>query len=179
MSSMAVERTGVAVAALSASLALDLLTTVIEVSNADERERWMETARRESETLQRAAAEDVAAYNRYLACMRPPKASQEERDDALRLAIAIPLKAAHSAAAGIDLCVETARCVRASVAADLGVATVLLVGSVRAMLLCVDANLRLLNAEDLYLAAIRAERRELEERASGNANAALRTVTGE
>jgi formiminotetrahydrofolate cyclodeaminase len=174
---MPVERTGVAVAALNASLALDLLSTVIEVSNPERREQWLETARHESGNLQRAATEDVAAYNRYLACLSGQDSSGLASDDALRVAIAIPLRAAYSAAAGVDLCLHAARTVRASVAADLGVATELLAGSVRAMLLCVDANLRLLDAGDPYLAAVRAERRELEERANGNADAALRIVS--
>jgi formiminotetrahydrofolate cyclodeaminase len=175
---MPVERTGVAVAALNASLALDLLSTVIEVSNPEQREPWLDTARLESEHLQRAAKEDVAAYNRYLACLRrPSKASPQDLDRALRVAIAIPLRAAYSAAAGIDLCLTAAGSVRASVAADLGVVTELLAGSVRAMLLCVDANLRLLDAGDPYLAAVRHERRELEDRANGNADAALRLAS--
>jgi formiminotetrahydrofolate cyclodeaminase len=175
---MPVERTGVAVAALSASQALDLLSIVIEVSNPDQRERWLESARQESENLQRAAKEDVAAYNRYLACLRrPSKASPQDLDRALRVAIAIPLRAAHCAAAGIDLCLTAAGSVRAAVAADLGVATELLAGSVRAMLRCVDANLRLLDAGDPYLAAVRDERRELEERASASTSSALRLVS--
>jgi formiminotetrahydrofolate cyclodeaminase len=175
---MPVERTGVAVAALSASLALDLLSTVIEVSNPEQREPWLETARLESENLERAAKEDVAAYNRYLAARRrPSNASPQDLDRALRVTIAIPLRAAYSAAAGVDLCLTAARTVRASVAADLGVATELLAGSVRAMLLCVDANLRLLDAGDPYLAAVRDERRELEERANADADAALRLAS--
>jgi len=185
---MPVERTGVAVAASSASLALDLLSVVIEVSNPGQRDAWIEIAHQESGNLQRAAAEDVAAYNRYLSCLRPPRTSeaeapvktpqlsQQDLHHALRVAIAIPLRAAYSAAAGIDLCLAAAPSARTSVAADLGVATELLAGAVRAMLLCVDANLRLLYPSDPYLTSVRAERRELEDRASGQAAAALRIV---
>jgi formiminotetrahydrofolate cyclodeaminase len=179
---MPVERTGVAVAASSASLALDLLSVVIEVSNPGQRDAWLAIARQESGNLRQAATEDVAAYNRYLACLRPPKAteaeqppgtSQQDQQHALRAAIAIPLRAACSAAAGIDLCLNAKPSVRSSVAADLGVATELLAGAVRAMLLCVDANLRLLDPADPYLASVRAERRELEDRANGQAAAVL------
>jgi formiminotetrahydrofolate cyclodeaminase len=185
---MPVDRTGVAVAASSASLALDLLSVVIEVSNPGQRGAWLEIARQESENLQRAAADDVAAYNRYLSCLRPPRDSEAESpsrapqpsqadlQNALRVAIAIPLRAAYSAAAGIDLCLDAAPSVRTSVAADLGVAAELLAGAVRAMLLCVDANLRLLDPSDPYLTSVHAERWELEERANGQAAAALRIV---
>jgi formiminotetrahydrofolate cyclodeaminase len=161
---MPVDRTGVATAAVAASLALDLLSKVIEVSKPVQQVEWLAAVRRESDNLRRAANEDVAAYNLYLQCVRT-SAGPEELQRALRGTIEVPMNAARSAVAGIELCVAIADSVRASVAADLGVAAALLAGAVRGIVGCVDANLRLAPRESDYEAA-RAERRDLEERAN-------------
>jgi formiminotetrahydrofolate cyclodeaminase len=148
-----IERTGVGTAAASASLALELLAKVIEVSKPARRDEWVDIARRAAEDLARAAEDDVRAYNRYLALGQA----------ALRGTIEVPMKAARSAMAGIELCTVMADFVKASVAADLGVAEELLTGAARGILLCVDVNLRTVGSDPEY-DAVREERRALGER---------------
>jgi hypothetical protein len=149
---MAVDNTGVATAARCASLALDLLAQVIAVSNPPQQQERITAARRESENLLRAAAEDIAAYNRYLI-------GRELGD-----AIEVPMRALRSAVAGIELCTAMVTEVKASVAADLGVARALLQGAVRGIGLCLAANLRSAGDDERY-APWRTEWRDLEDRA--------------
>ncbi|HXP83718.1 MAG TPA: cyclodeaminase/cyclohydrolase family protein [Bryobacteraceae bacterium] len=173
---MPIDRTGVATAAVAASLALDLLSKVIEVSKPVQQDEWLAAARREADTLRRAADEDVTAYNVYLQCART-SAGPEEQERALRGTIEVPMNAARAAVAGIELCVAMADSVRASVTADLGVAAALLAGAVRGMMLCVDANLPATAAHDLYYEAVRTERRDLEERANRSVSAVVARAT--
>jgi formiminotetrahydrofolate cyclodeaminase len=161
---MPVDRTGVATASEAAGLALDLLSKVIEVSKPVQRDAWLAAVRREADNLRRAANEDVAAYNLYLQRVRT-SAGPEELEWALRGTIDVPMNAARAAVAGIELCVAVADIVRASVAADLGVAAALLAGAVRGIGLCVDANLRVAAPDDSDYEAVRTERRDLEDRA--------------
>jgi formiminotetrahydrofolate cyclodeaminase len=168
---MPVDRTGVATAAVAASLALDLLSKVIEVSKPVQQDEWLAAVQREADNLRRAADEDVAAYNLYLQCVRT-SAGPEDLQGALRGTIEVPMNAARAAVAGIELCIAVTDSVRASVAADLGVAAALLAGAVRGIVLCVDANLRAA-ADDAHYEAVRIERRDLEERANRAANVIL------
>jgi formiminotetrahydrofolate cyclodeaminase len=167
---MPVDRTGVATAAMAASAALDLLSNVIEISKPAEQADWANAARSEADTLRRTAAEDVAAYNRYLQRSRS-SATAEDMQSALRETIEVPMRAARAAAKGLELCASMAGRAKASVAADLGVAAALLVGAVRGILLCVDANLPAHTQSDAHLEAVRIERRGLEDRARRDARA--------
>lgn len=151
---------GVTAAAVSARLGLALLIKTLEITanrraftgEAAKLRLWINNARRYSEILAEAANDDIVA------------APERKR-------IEIPMNAARSAAAGLDLCAEAAGFVHGPVAADLGAAAALLCASVRAILLCVDSNAGQLEAE---------ERRELERHALarqqsiiGQASAAL------
>jgi hypothetical protein len=73
-----------------------------------------------------------------------------------RKRVEIPMNAARSAGAGLDLCAEAAGLARGALAADVAVAAALLCAAVRAILLCVDSNVGASEAE---------ERRELERHA--------------
>lgn len=157
---MPIDRTGVATAAESAALALELLSRVIEVSKPEQRGPWLAAVRGQGEILRRAAQEDVAAYNVYLSCVRN-SAPVVELQQAIRGTIEVPLRAARAAMAGLEMCAAMADCVSASVAADLGVAATLLDSAVRGIGLCVDANLRL----GTTVEAVGMEQRELEQRA--------------
>jgi formiminotetrahydrofolate cyclodeaminase len=82
---------------------------------------WIEAARKEADALAEAANDDITG-------------------EAERKRIEIPMIAARAAAAGLDLCAEAAGVVRGALAADIGVAAMLLCGAVRAIVLCVDSN---------------------------------------
>ena len=154
---MPVDNTGVATAARCASLALELLAQVIDVSKPPERDAWAARARQESEALRRFAEEDIAAYNRYL---------ESKQATSLRDAIEIPMKAAHAVIVGTELCAAIAKSVKAALAADLRVAAALLSAALRGILQCVHVNLQAAGDDPGY-ADVRAELRELKSRIGG------------
>lgn len=148
---------GVAIAAVSASFALGLLAKALAVSgrksthSADTArlEPLAATARAESSRMLQLAADDAAAFEAYLASARLPRATEQEQlerrralDDALRRTIDVPLAAARSAAAGLELCVEAVSMTHRVVLADLGTAATLLSGALRAFRLCAESNVR-------------------------------------
>ena len=137
-------------------------------SHRGQLQELLETAGAESDRLKRAADEDRAAYAAYRYASLLPRATEQERverrsamQSTLQKATETPLQAARSAVRAIELCAEAATLARGDVAADIGGASAILNGSVRAILTSVDANLS--RIED---AALVAERRDLEERAS-------------
>jgi formiminotetrahydrofolate cyclodeaminase len=129
---------GVTAAAVSARFGMALLIKTLEITarrgHAEAVRGWLTAARRYSEILSEAANEDIVGT---------PE----------RKRIEIPMNAVRAAVAGLDLCAEAAEVVRGALAADLGVAALLLCAAVRAVLLCVDSNAGEFEAE---------ERRELE-----------------
>jgi formiminotetrahydrofolate cyclodeaminase len=116
---------GVTAVAVSARFGLALLIKVLEITarrdGSQHLRLWIEKARKEADVLAEAANNDIAA------------APERKR-------IEIPMIAARSAAAGLDLCAEAAGSVRGALAADLGVAAMMLCAAVRGILLCVDSN---------------------------------------
>jgi formiminotetrahydrofolate cyclodeaminase len=173
----------VAVAAVSAALAVSVLQMVLEVSarksESEPMRELIEAARTEAAQLARLADEDRAAYTEYAKALRLPKASDEERaarrramDLAMLKATETPLAAARSAVAAIELCAEAAGIARGAIAADIGGAAALLAGAVRAILCSVDANLRELPDQPFRREA-EAQRRSLEETAVRQAEAVL------
>jgi glutamate formiminotransferase/formiminotetrahydrofolate cyclodeaminase len=181
----------VSVAAVSAACAVNLVVMVLEITAnrknfSGDRQRvesLVEAALAESERLGRYADEDPAAYARYVRCLRMPKntpAEQEQRDraitNALRRATEVPMAAARGAMAALNVCAEAAEIAHGSVATDLGGAAMLLAGSLRALLLSVDANLAALG-ESEFSDEIAAECTELDERADRQAQAVRKRVT--
>lgn len=153
---------GVAVAAVSASFALGLLGKALEVSarkgthaaNPAPIGPLAAAARAESSRMLELAAEDMAAFEAYLAAARLPQTADRERlerrqalDSALRRAIEVPLAAGRSAAAGLQLCADALPLTHPVVLADLGAAATLLSGALRAFLLCADSNISQLTPE--------------------------------
>jgi formiminotetrahydrofolate cyclodeaminase len=136
---------GVTAAAVSARFGMGLLIKALEITVkrkdfAGDREAvraWLIAAQAYSLILAEAAKDDIAG------------APERKR-------IEIPMNAARSAGAGLDLCAEAVGLVRGALTADVGVAAALLCAAVRAILLCVDSNIGASEA---------GERRELERHA--------------
>lgn len=165
-----------AAAALSASLALRVLKSVLGVvarkHDSVRVRELIEAAQQAAERLVELAAEDGAAYAAYMQARRE---RSEEEQAALRRAIETPMRVARAATNGINLCLETAGYTRGAIAADVAGAAALLAGAVRATLCSVDANLELLD-DQAFLHAIAAERQMLEMHAIRQAEAVFATV---
>ncbi len=150
---------GVAISAVTASLALALLAKVLGIAARKRRfaaergqiDELLHAARAESSRLTSLADEDIEAFNRYL----------ESKHQATRKAIEIPMEAARAGVRGLGLCGEAARIIRGLTASDVASAAALLEGAVRAMLVTVDFNLREMPADEEFSAAIKAERADL------------------
>ncbi len=133
---------GVTAAAVTATLALGLLIKVLEITRSrksfsgdpQQIEKLIRAAAGESSRLAQYADDDIDAYKEYLASRRSA--------GALRLAIEVPLSAAHAAATGVELCAQSADLVPATLAPDLDAARTLLAGALRAMFFSIEANLR-------------------------------------
>ena|SRR5271170_4102623 len=148
---------GVTAAAVSARFGLALLIKALGITlrrkdftgEAETLHGWLRAARRYAEILAEAANDDIGA------------APERKR-------LEIPMIAARTAAAGLDLCAEAAGSVRGTLAADVGVAAELLCSAVRAILLCVDSNVGEHESE---------ERRELERHAMAQQESILEQVS--
>jgi formiminotetrahydrofolate cyclodeaminase len=158
----------VAISAVTASVALALLAKVLAVAGKKINVgALLDAARAESTRLTHLADQDIQAFNEYMECKRQDK----ELTAAVRKAIEVPMDAARSAVRGLDLCAQTAGIVQGLTAADVGAAAALLSGTVRAMLLSVDFNIREMRSDPGSSGAITAERRDLEREAVKQADA--------
>lgn len=146
---------GVAISAVTASLALALLAKVLEivrkhktfVGDPRQMEALLDAVRRESVQLTLSADADVHAFQRYLECVR----NKEGTDEAMRDAIRVPLEAARTVARGLALCREAEpHCRTGMTASDFSVAEALLTGAMRGMVLSVESNLRHLTEDDAF-----------------------------
>jgi formiminotetrahydrofolate cyclodeaminase len=166
----------VAAAALSASLALRVLKSVLEVvarKHDSARPRELIAAAGEAaERLVELAAADGAAYAAYMQARRE---RSPEVQAALRIAIDTPLNVARAATGGIDLCLEAAGLTRGAITADVAGAAALLAGGVRATLCSVDANRRALGDQE-FAHAVAAETKKLEMHAIRQAEAVVTAV---
>lgn len=166
----------VSVAAASAALALRVLHNVLEIAARKHRAEGiaelLASAKREAQNLARLAEEDGEVYAAYMQARRQRSANLQV---ALQRAIESPLAAARSAAAGIDLCRNALPFFEGAIAADVGGAAVLLAGAVRAILCCVDTNLRAVK-DGAFAHAIEAERHGLEQRAIIESQSVLEAV---
>jgi formiminotetrahydrofolate cyclodeaminase len=152
---------GVTAAAVSATLALALLSKVLLVT-AKRRDftgdpeligTLLQETRNISQTLCKLADDDVAAFEDYLHCLRrkqPSEAAVRKTIAALRKTIEVPLDVARTAASGIALCEKASAHVHKVVAPDLGIAAGLLAGAVRSTLITVGSNLQQLAEDDPY-----------------------------
>jgi formiminotetrahydrofolate cyclodeaminase len=161
---------GVAVASVSAGLGMALLALTLKVASqrkdfACDRTRLaklLSAAGKESSRLVRCADQDISAYQQY----RDSLKRKGRAAIALRRIIVSPLQAAGSAARGLDLCQEAVSLVPLSVVSDLGAAATLLAGSVKAILLTVDVNVRQLPRSSQLRRNVVKTRRQLEKSAA-------------
>lgn len=171
---------GVTASMVTATFGLSLLVKVLEITrrrrDSGESPQHLATlldaARQHSLQLAHDADEDVIAIRGYIASLRLPKTTDEQRNQrrlaveaAMRCAIDVPMRGARSIVAGLDLSVEAATLVHAWVATDLVAAAALLCGASRAILMSVDSNLQQLRFDEKYCNEIMMERSELEKRA--------------
>ena len=98
--------------------------------------------------LSQHADADIAAFQAYMAALKRPKATEEERAarrlalaDAAVVATEVPLNAAQSALEGLDLARQAASTVDGHIVSDVGAGALLLHGGLQATLLNVDINL--------------------------------------
>jgi formiminotetrahydrofolate cyclodeaminase len=140
---------GVAAACVAGNLGISLLIKALAITGGQA--ELLESARLESAHLRGAADEDIGAVMEFIA----------SRDlDAARQAIDAPLRGARAALAGLELCTKAA--VKPALSADLAAAQALLTGALRAILICIDANLRGHESEHPEAAA---ERKAIEDQA--------------
>jgi formiminotetrahydrofolate cyclodeaminase len=153
---------GVAISAVTASLALGLVAKVLEITrrrknfagDAQRIEALREVALRESIQLSHLADEDIRAFNLYMDSVR----LRNTPDFAIREAIRVPMEAVRSGVRGLEVCREaTPFCGDGLASADLGAAAALLSGAVRAIMLSVESNLGELGANDPFGDEIKAE----------------------
>lgn len=146
---------GVAISAVTASLALALLAKVLEIvrkrgtfeGDPHQMEALLEAVRRESVQLTLSADADVHAFHHYLECAR----NKQGADEAMRDAIRVPLEAARTAARGVALCREAEpHCQTGMTASDFRVADALLTGAMDAMIMSVESNLAHLPEDDTF-----------------------------
>ncbi len=142
---------GVAAAAVSAELGISLLIKTLAITGGQN--ELLNAARKESAHLRGAADDDIGAVMAYM---------QARDAAALSQAIEAPLRAARATVAGLELCAKASGAVKSSLTADLGAAQALLAGALRAILICVDANLN--GREDEHRDAV-AERKAIEDQA--------------
>jgi len=142
---------GVAAAAVSAELGMSLFIKTLAITGGQG--ELLEAARRQAAHLRGAADDDIGAV---MELMRAKDAA------ALRQAIEAPLRAARATVAGLELCARASTVVKEALTADLRAAQALLAGALRAILICIDANLD--GREEQYPEAV-AERHAIEDRA--------------
>ena len=116
--------------AVSGELGIGLLIKTLAITGGPG--ELADAARLQRAHLRGAADDDIGAVTAY---MRSRDAA------ALRQAIEAPMRAARAAVAGLELCAKASGTVKSSLTADLGAAQALLGGALRAILICIDANL--------------------------------------
>lgn len=167
---------GVAVAAISASLAFSLLAMTLEVTarkKSSVRDRaglrhMLRAAKRWSSRMLTYADLDVAAFDAYLESRRSRAAAnphKRARTAALARAIQTPLKIARAAATGLEVCAQAAPQVHSAVAADLAAAAAMLGAAARVAARSAESNLRYLPPGGALRKRVIAERRLVERRA--------------
>lgn len=141
--------TGVSVAAVSAALGASLLEMVLEIiarrtmfpGSAEKLASLRRAVKNESERLMLCVDTDIAAYGAYMEALRS-KADPAEIARCQHRTVEVPLQAARAAIAALDLCGQARNIVSGAITADLSTAAILLESAVRAILRCVEENLR-------------------------------------
>jgi formiminotetrahydrofolate cyclodeaminase len=142
---------GVCAAAVAAELGMCLMIKAMSITGGHG--ELVEAARREAADLRGAADDDVGAVMEFIGVHDAA---------AKRKAIEAPLRAARAAVSGLELCVHASSAVKKSLAVDQAAAEALIAGALKAILMCVAANLQ--GHETDYPDAV-SEHREIEDRA--------------
>lgn len=142
---------GVTAAAVAAELGMSLMIKAMSITGGHG--ELVDAARRESARLRGAADDDVGAVMEFIG-VHAAAAKQQ--------AIDAPLRAARAAVAGLELCTRASSAVKKSLAVDQAAAEALIAGALRAILMCLNANLR--GHENDYSDAV-AESKAIEDRA--------------
>ena len=146
---------GGSVAGVSATLGLGLVIMALEISlnrkdalRPDETRSLIEDARRQMQHLSADADLDVHAFRAYMAALKLPKSTDEEKErrkTALRAAsqraTEVPLEAARHMVEALQLAGKSAPLAHAHVVSDVGAGASLLEGALKAVCLNVDINL--------------------------------------
>jgi len=157
---------GVAISAVTGSIALALLAKVLRIAaKKKDVTALLDAADAESARLADLADRDILAFYVYMSTGNT------------REAIEVPMEAARSAVRGLALCADAAGIVTGLTAADIGSAAALLSGAVHAFLTSVDFNIRLMHADEQFSASMAAERRDLELTAIRHADAVTKAHT--
>jgi formiminotetrahydrofolate cyclodeaminase len=142
---------GVAAATVVAELGISLMIKAMSITGGHD--EIVDTARQQAADLRGAADDDVGAVLEFM----------RDRDAATRRqAIEAPMRGARAAVASLELCVRASAAVKPSLAVDQLAAEALIAGALRAILLCINANLK--GRETEYPDAL-AEAKSIEDRA--------------
>lgn len=145
---------GGSAAMVSATLGLGLVVMALRITANKAADRsFLDTLILSGERLiaelSAHAEADIAVFDAYMAALKLPKATEDEktaRREALRqatiAATEIPLNAAQTALEGIDLANQAATLAATQIVSDVGAGAATLRGAVEAMLYAVDVNLR-------------------------------------
>jgi methenyltetrahydrofolate cyclohydrolase len=145
---------GGSAAMVSATLGLGLVVMALRITANKTADRaFLDTLILSGERLiaelSAHAEADIAVFDGYIAALKLPKATEDEkaaRRDALRqatiAATEVPLNAAQTALEGIDLANQAATLAATQIVSDVGAGAATLHGAVEAVLYAVDVNLR-------------------------------------
>jgi methenyltetrahydrofolate cyclohydrolase len=183
---------GGSVAMVSATMGLGLVVMALEITRkkqrsgpeTDERDALLTRCRQELVVLSRHANEDVQVFNDYMAALRLPKGTPEDKasrkqamQKALVRATRAPLAAAMSAVFALEAADHAASLAGDQVVSDVGAGASLLGGAVAAVLLNVDINLAGVADPELK-ESFATERADLAARATALTTAVLEKVCG-
>jgi formiminotetrahydrofolate cyclodeaminase len=121
---------GVSAASVAAELGMSLMIKAMSITGGHD--ELVNAARRESARLRGAADDDIGAVLAFIGVHDAAAKKQ---------AIDAPMRAARAAVAGLELCVRASSAVKKTLAVDQAAAESLIAGALRAILMCVNANL--------------------------------------
>ena len=180
---------GGSVAAVSATLGLGLVIMALEISlkrkdaiRQEETRALIEEARRQMELLSGDADDDIHAFRAYMAALKLPKQTEEEKgrrraalQSASCRATESPLQSACHMVEALRLAEKAVPLTHEHVVSDVGAGTGLLEGALKAVLFNVDVNLPSLAGAELQ-AVFGGKRVSLAKEGSQLASEVLKTI---
>lgn len=140
-------------AAIGTGLILMALRVTLAKAKSEDESRGLETLIGGAEELMARISEfadtDIEAFDGFMAALRLPKATDEEKAvrkaamaDATIVATEVPLNAAAACLEGLDLAIRAEGLVADMIVSDVGAGAALLHGALQGVLLNVDVNTR-------------------------------------